>query len=362
MTRLNTAYIMKLAFVFFLSLAPAFGRLTTEDIHLYTAYPMSGQPSYTAPIFPENTNALPAIHINGSYLNEKGRGDLFQIARYKEDLTLEFPLFHGISVTASENNWQEHTLIDNQTHMAEGVTLTISTDPSKNIRGSASWTEKRYNEADLKNTGSGYGRLSMNLYTHVIASIGVERSDEIYNYFGMAQGAQADNWLLNLYSDITPKLEINGTARYINYSDDNEGVYCRAFAGYAITDHPRLLKVSISQEYRDTKENYLSLYFQNHDQPVNIIHPYWCPWNYSAQTLTFEWNHDISPKKATGGKHVYELDASFSMDSDNNPSAQFQAKWHREIGQHWTANLSAMIYRSKEWDAESALAQISYKF
>lgn len=308
-------------------------------------------------------NDQAAVHAGGFYMRAQGRGELFQIARYMESLGAEMPLFKDTYMTVSGNTWQEQTLRDRQTHRANGMTAELTTSPLEYLSSTVRWTTKRYDEEMFRDTDSGSVTLSANLRDCATASAGFERSDEIYNYFGMLQGIQSDNWWIHLSSDITRRLEVSGTARYRSYNDSNNGIFFRTSAGYAFTDYPRIFKVSIAEEYRDTRDNYLALYFQDFAHLANIIHPYWCPRDYTAQTLTFEWNHTLSASAPIPVRqHFYTIRASFSIDSDSNPAAQVSGKWYYELGTHLTAGVSAMLYRSKEWDAESATAEVSYWF
>jgi len=310
-----------------------------------------------------STNRLPAIHIDSQYLKEKGRGNILQIARYRNDITLELPVFSKSHLFLAGNTWQENTFYDRKTHAAEGMTLAFNSSFSDNIRGEASWTMKRYEGNDFKDIDSGYCRLLFNIYDRASLTVGFERAEEIYNYFGMMQGVQSDNFWIFLSSDITDNLELNGLVKYISYTDDNEGFAARAAAGYAFTDHPRSLKLIVSAEYRDTKENYIAIYYDDFTFLANISHPYWCPWNYTAETVTLEWTHDLSGARTPAGmKHYYILAAAFTMDSENNPAGGLQGKWSRELGSHWSAGVTAMIYRSRKWDGEGAFAELNYRF
>jgi len=310
-----------------------------------------------------STNRHPALHIDGQYLREKGRGNILQIARYRNDVTLELPVFKQSCLFLTKNSWQENTFYDRKTHGADGMTLTFNSSFNNDISGEASWTTKKYDGNDFKDIVSGYCRLLLNLSDRTDATVGFERAEEIYNYFGMQQGLQSDNFWLFLSSDITSKFELNGLVKYINYNDDNEGFAARAAAGYAFTDYPRVFKVSLSAEYRDTRANFLAIYYDDFTFLAYIFHPYWCAWNYTAETLTLEWNHDISQAlPLSGRKHYYVLKASFTLDSENNPAGEFQGKWRCELGDHWSAGATAMIYRSELWNGEGAFAELNYRF
>ncbi len=111
-----------------------------------------------------------------------------------------------------------------------------------------------------------------NIYDHVKVGGGYARTDEIYNYFSLEQGIQADRLWIGAQKDFNRKLNMNARAEYINYNDSNSGTYLGMAVGYGLTEHPRLFKVILSGEYRNTKHNNVYFYDQS-GNVTNIIHP-----------------------------------------------------------------------------------------
>jgi len=311
----------------------------------------------------EEISTHPAVQLGETFWTEDGRGDISGISRVRTDITLDLPFWRQAHLSVSKNSWQEKTRYDDKTHGSEGATVAASFFPSRYFSGSASWTVKQYEDTDLTDTKSGHAGLAFNLRDYAKLDLEYRKTDELYNYFGMMQGLQADTWKIQLSSDITRALEAKAYAQYLDYSDENEGMYCLAAIGYAFTDHPRIFKMTVTGEYRDTKENYLALYYDNYTFLANIIHPYWCPRNYNAETLTLEWLHDLSSFFFHGApRHYYDLKLSFSLDSEEDPAVRAEVEWRCEFLKHFAAGLRGIVHRSKLWDADGVSAEISYRF
>jgi len=166
---------------------------------------------------------------------------------------------------------------------------------------------------------------------------------------------------MGVRSDITRKLEINGKARFLTYNDSNSGQHHFLSAGYAVTDHPRIFKVTLTGEYRDTKNE--NIYVYNGNNLVNIIHPYWAPQNYTGTGITFEWRHDYSKLFFCGNElGFYDIKVSFGTDSENNPAAKIEAELHHEFYDHWTMSIKGMWHSSPKWSANGLWALLKYQF
>jgi hypothetical protein len=194
-----------------------------------------------------------------------------------------------------------------------------------------------------------------------VIGMGYDRTDELYNYFGIKQGIQANSWWMSVNSDITHKLEVMGQAKYMSYNDDNDAQRYLLGAGYSFTDHPRIFKVALTGEYRNTKDS--DEYHYEDDHLVNITHPYWTPQNYYAGGVTFEWYHDLSKLLFCGSQlHFYDLALTLGTDTESNPSVELRGEWHYEFLNHWTFSITGLIHRSQSWDAEGMWGSIRYQF
>ena len=305
----------------------------------------------------------PALSLTGSAWGEKGRGDLSQINRFRTGFGLDLPVSGQYHLRFKLFDWIEQPRYNDKSYSysAYGPGLEIDGVFSPAVKGEAGWTLKNYVNEKLASRQTGFGRLWFNVRDAAVLGLGVERKDEISNLFGLRQGVQSDTWLISVRSDLTRQLEISGTARLIEYNDGNGGLHDSLNLGYAFTDHPRIFKVILSGDYRDTREtnNYRYRLWQLSD----IIHPYWTPEHNKAGGITLEWYHDLSKELFCGNElHYYDIKLSFGTDSESNGSVQLDAEWHYEFKERWTVGLRGMVHRSREWDAQALMGEVSWRF
>jgi len=229
------------------------------------------------------------------------------------------------------------------------------------VRAALGYTRKDYRDEALEDKNLGYGRLWINLKDYARLGLGYERTDELYNDFGIRQGIQADQWWAGLSSHLTRRLEVEAEGRAIRYTDDNDGSRITLKAGYAFTDHPRIFKITGTGEYRDTKHG--NVYHYRGAELVDITHPYWTPEDYYGATLTLEWYHDVSSLFVCGSElHFYDVRLSFGTDTEHNPAVRLEAEWHYEFRDRWTVNLKGLLHSSEEWDANGLWMTLQYRF
>ncbi|OPY72943.1 MAG: tetratricopeptide repeat protein [Syntrophorhabdus sp. PtaU1.Bin058] len=303
----------------------------------------------------------PSLEFNYSYWMEDGRGDLAQITRDRFDLDFDLPVLCRYHFNVALHQWFEKPAFNHRRYGATGFTFGFQGVFNEYMRGEASWTYKDYanDEMGIKDTGKAAVWFNLKEYAHIGG--GYERTDELYNYFGLKHGLQADNWWLGLRSDVTGRLDLDGKARFIKYNDDNEGKHYYLAFGYAFTDHPKIFKVTMSGEYRDTQHE--SIYAYNGENLTDITHAYWTPKDYTGAALTFEWRHDYSKLFFCGNElRFYDIKVSFGTDSENNPSAKIEGEIHHEFSKHWTVGLKALWHSSPQWDANGLWAVLRYQF
>lgn len=303
----------------------------------------------------------PSVFLRESFWSESGRGDIARIERFRTDLGLEVPVSGRVHLRLKAYDWIEHPRHDGGFYQAFGPGMEIDGVFSPSLRGEAGWALKEYRDRELAARHSGYGRLWFNLQDAVTFGLGAERADELYNLFGLRQGVQSDTLWVSVRSDLTRRLEASGTARWLEYNDRNGGQYHSVALGYALTDHPRVLKVILSGDYRDTRETNLNLYQTG--VLTDIVHPYWTPQNYTAGGITLEWRHDLAKEFICGGEqHYYDIRLSTGTDSEHNASIRAEGEWRYEFRSHWAVGIRGIIHRSRDWDAEGLLADLSYRF
>lgn len=303
----------------------------------------------------------PSLKLGQIYWSERGRDGLTEIDRYRTDLGVDVPIDCRFHLKLIGHHWVEHPSYTHDSYGANGFTIGASGTLNPYIKGEAAWTRKIYSDHEFENTDTGYGHIYLNLRDYVEVGLGYDRTDELYNYFGIRQGIQADTWWLSLDSHITRRLELLGQARYLSYSDNNDGRHYMAGAGYSFTDHPRIFKIALTGEYRNTRKQ--DVYHYVGGQLVDITHPYWTPNDYYGGAVTFDWYHDLSKLFFCGSElHFYDLAVVVGTDTEHNPSIELRGEWHYEFLDHWTFSIKGLIHRSKLWDAEGVWADIRYQF
>ncbi|MBW2708363.1 MAG: tetratricopeptide repeat protein [Deltaproteobacteria bacterium] len=303
----------------------------------------------------------PSLKSGQIYWAERGRHGLTEIDRYRTDLGVDVPIGCRFHLKLTGHHWIENPSFTDESYGANGFTLGGSGTLNDYIRGEAGWTRKIYQDHEFENTDTGYAHLWFNLRDYVEIGLGYDRTDELYNYFGIRQRIQASSWWMSIDSDITRRLEVTGQAKYLRYNDDNDAQCYLLGAGYSFTDHPRIFKVSLAGEYRNTQNH--DVYQYEDGQLVNIIHPYWTPQDYYAGGVTAEWYHDLSTLLFCGSqRHFYDLALTLGTDTESNPSVELRGEWHYEFFNHWTLNITGLIHRSQLWDAEGMWADIRYQF
>ncbi len=303
----------------------------------------------------------PFLQLNHSYWNENGRGDLAKITRNRSDVILDVPFRCRNHAILKAHNWIEHPDFTDKSYKAHGFSLQLTEILNPYMKGDVSWTNKNYNDGNFGTTDTGHASLFFNLRDYIETGIGFIKTDELYNYFGIKQGTRADTWWISGQSNLNRRLEVSGKARYIDYSDSNNGQFHSLGIGYSVTDHPGIFKFIFSGEYRDTSEQ--NVYRYSGDNLIDITHPYWTPQNYLGGNIGLEWHHDLSKLFLCGSElHFYDVRVSFGANSEGNSSIELKGGWHYEFYNHWTMGVEGMIHRSSDWDAEGVWGTIKYQF
>jgi len=294
----------------------------------------------------------PSLQLSGSYWREEGHGDLSDIHRYTTAVGLTVPIYCRADLFAEARRWFEFPNNYNGPIDAWSYTLGLRASFNEFLSGEVNWAFKQYERTRFTDTHTGQAKLWANLYDYAKLGIGYARADELYNRFGYFQKTQSDNTWVELKSDLTRRWDGLIRLKDIHYNDSNNGYSIFVNTGYDLTDHPRILKLSASAEYRDTeKENQ---YIYNAGELVNIIHPYWAPKNYVAGFLTLEWWHDLSgPHQYCGNKrHFYDLKSSVGTDTESNPGITLEAEWQYRFTNRWSLGLTAYTHYSNDWNAQ----------
>ncbi len=303
----------------------------------------------------------PSIEPEYSFWSERGRDGLTDIDRHRFDLTLDVPVYCRFHLRLTGHHWGERPSYTKESYGADGFTLALNAVLNPYVKGEAGWTKKVYRDDGFDNQDTGYVHVSANFWDYAQVGAGYDQTNELYNYFGIEQGIQADAWWMSIAVPVTRKLEVQGKARYLSYNDDNSGQHYLLEAGYALTDHPRLFKVAAFTEHRDTRKQ--DIYRYTGGRLVDITHPYWTPDDYYGGGLRFEWHHDLSRFFFCGSeKNDYSLKLALGADTEHNPSLQLTGDWHYDFLDHWTFKIEGLIHRSELWDAEGVWIKLRYRF
>ncbi|MDP2990686.1 MAG: hypothetical protein Q8O57_09005 [Kiritimatiellota bacterium] len=304
----------------------------------------------------------PTVQAGYMLFDEQGRGNLDQITRQRMDGGVDVPLWSPIHLGVTGHEWLERPRFNKETYRAFGQSLSLGGVLNDTVSGGVEWTHKNYSDGDLDNTDTGYARLHLNLNDILQAEGGYGREDVLDNYFGLKQRLQADNWWIRPLFQFTHALSAEAVARYLNYNDQNNGQLYRLSAAYALTDHPRILKLIVAGDYRDTKEKSQEI-FDNTGALVDITHPYWTPQSYVAGTVALEWRHDLAPLFfSAADQHWYDLKCVAGTDSEDNPSIELDGEWCYQFRHHWTAGVAGMITQSRLYNAEFVSGRLQYQF
>ncbi|MCL5019433.1 MAG: tetratricopeptide repeat protein, partial [Patescibacteria group bacterium] len=177
----------------------------------------------------------PFITFDHWYWNEEGRGGLAQITRNRTNVTLEIPVYRRFNFRFSGNRWFETPKFRKDEYIANGTTFEFNGFFTPYLKGEAGLTYKKYYSDIFKIRNSGYGHIWLTVRDYVQLGAGYDKTDEIYNYFGIKHGTQADSWWGALKSQITRKFDINGQGWHVRYNDHNTGQRYLLSGGYAVS-------------------------------------------------------------------------------------------------------------------------------
>ena len=307
-----------------------------------------------------NLDSRPAVRISGRYWQEKGRGDLADIRRQELTLGVDFPIFCRTRFYFERQRSREHpggsSRID-----AWQDTVGFRGRFNPYLRGEIRLSRKEYDHDRFPRTNTGLANIWLNLDDYAQFGIGYERTNELYNRFGFPQKTQADNWWIELQSDLTRKWEAALRLMQSDYNDNNRKNSLRFASGYAFTDHPRMFKATLSAEYMDTQHRSRFIY----DGPLlkDIIHPYWTPRNHLGTALTLEWRHDLSyPQYCGNREHFYALRTHINKESDGNAGVAFDAEWQWRFTPRWSMAALGTWLNTREWDGAGLQLMLKYRF
>lgn len=310
----------------------------------------------------QEIRSSPALTARYYLWDEHGRGELNQMIRQRTDLSLEIPLDcrDSLGLTLSRH-WE-----DPHRHTREVTAESLRLQGR--IRLNAFWSGdfdlrlKNYQDSAYASQESGHLGVHFNAWDLARLQFRFARENLLPNAFALAQGIYADTWRAEVTSHLTHSLSAAVGGQYVDYSDHNEGVQADVALGYALTEHPREFKITVSGEYRDTGHESREIWDQQ-NTVTDITHPYWTPQDYLGTALILQWRHDLSEFQFCGTQeHIYDVQLTAGTDTDSNPSIELKGTYTVDFTQHWRLELEGMLHESQDWDAKSVIAGLRYRF
>lgn len=303
----------------------------------------------------------PSMRAEASLWEEDGRGELSKMVRFQQGTTASLPLDCAWTMTVGQRFWLEQPTEHSTSYAAWGHVLGISGVLDETWRVDGQWTRKYYSDHGLGDYDLGRVRIGGNFDGYLGLGLGYERTDELANDFAVRQTIRSDNLFLEYRSDLTRAFSLSGESRIKFYDDGNQGYRMGLDLGYALTDHPRTLKLILQNEYRDTDRESVTL--QTGGTTTDVRHPYWTPQEYFASSVGLEWAHDLSEEFFCGAENnIYQLRMLLGTDSDDNPSIRLEGGWEIDFAERWSLDVKGLWHRSQEWDANGIWTGLEYRF
>lgn len=295
------------------------------------------------------------------FWSEDGRGGLSGITRHAWRPGLEYPLNCQSGFRFYENILLDHTFIHARNFVAQALTLEYANVINPYFAVAASLTEKFGANYHLRHHTLGTALLQYRPNDCWNFSLGWERKDEWYNYFGVVQGIQSNAYFARGSFLPIRDLLLEGSYRYLQYTDHNHLNLAQLGAFYQLSEYPRILKLSLQAEYRNTA--YVDEFVYVGDELVDIIHPYWSPQDYYAGRVGLEFYQDVARFSFCGAeKRYYILRAVVGDDTEDNLGYSLAVDWVNEWCNRWRLKVSAILYRSRQWNAGGVKSELSYRF
>lgn len=306
----------------------------------------------------------PALFTNYFYWREFGTGNFSQsqIRRERLDIGFEIPLSCRAHLRLIEHTWIEEPFFDGIYHPAIGPSLEADCVFSPTFRASANITYKDYFHKFTPRVTS-YTHLYFILNEVLQMDMGLDKENEIYNFFSLKQGIQSIIAWITLRADINHKWNLETTYRHLAYNDRNSQSHVNVRSKYCFSDQPNLFSVILEGNYRDTSHDSITI-FNAKGKIVDVIHPYWTPQKYFSGGIALEFHHDydLFYEYCEMPQRYFEARVRVEDDTNDNPGIQFYFKLKHEWYNHWGLEFTGFAHRSKQWNAEGLWGTINYRF
>lgn len=303
----------------------------------------------------------PKVADSYTLWSEEGYGVLSAITRHKILWKVQAESDCQTQAAVYQVLFSDHPYFNGGSFVANGLGVEYSRVVNERFSFQGAYTRKVGSSYHLHYHNLGLAQATYRFNDRWLATVGYDRADEFYNYFGIKQGIQSDAYWTRLSWNTTRDLRIEGYYRYLRYTDDNFLNNAMVNFNYQFTDFPKIWRASLQGEYRNTAHPAIEIFVG--PQLVDIIHPYWCPQDYFAGRLVIEYYHDLAFFNFVGAeKNSYLLRLTVGDDTDNNHAISGGFEWHYDWGNRWSAYLSGLAHYSPLWKAAGLWAQLSYAF
>ena len=303
----------------------------------------------------------PKLADNLSIWAEEGYGVLSQITRRKFYTGIEYPLDGQTQVSLNYYIFSDHPYNGGGEYNFQSLGITYDQVFNENTSIKAVLLPKIASNYRLKYYFIGNLLAKYRFNDTVILSVGADITDEFYNRFGIQQGIQGDAVWGKIAWETTRKLHIEAIYKYLNYTDKNNLNVVAGSIDYQVTEYPKVLKLSLQGEYRNTAKT--NIYIYERTELVDIIHPYWSAQDYYAGRFVVEWNHNLTFIDFIGSEKTrYTIRAMVGDDTDNNWAGSLTAEFHYDWGDRWSFQITTLGHYSHLWKAAGLWSNISYAF
>ena len=320
----------------------------------------------------QKSRSSPALTTGYSLWEEEGRGELSQMRRQRSDMNLDVPFFcrHGLGLSYSR--YWENPKRHSGSVAANSLGLQGRATLNAFWSGNFAVQVKDYLDNEYERQETGHLGLRLNAWDVVRFRFRFKRQSILPNAFALEQGIYEDTWRIGVASAVTHALSATIGGEYADYSDDNSGVQADAAVGYALTEHPREIKITVSGEYRHITNESQEIRTRQPDSEIqnnqgvvltDISHPYWTPQDYLGTALTLEWRHDLSEFQFCGTReNIYDLQLIVGTDTESNPSLELKGTYSLDFAENWKLELEGMVHESRDWDARALHLGVKYRF
>ena len=314
-----------------------------------------------AALFRAGLKNNPLSGLGYSAWSEDGRGEAARITRHRADAGVEFPLWSRLGLAFTAHHWWEQPHRWGGEQEASGIYPGGRRQDHPISGGARGLDQEKLSRRQLHDQDLGLARLGIRLRDYAVLTLGWQKEDVVKNAFSLSQQTTRQNWRLSVDPTWAADWGLNLAASFMDYSDDNQGLWAGFKLSRLLSDHPSSLKLVLLVDYRDYRHQTREIY--QGDRLIDMQYPYWTPQGWLGANLALVWRRDYSQLYICGGEtRYYELGIATGTDTEGNAMAALEAAWHHEFAQRWAVDLRGLVHRSREWDAQGLWFHLSYRF